>query len=222
MDAEKKVELFRQGYAEDPETKKKGGFDYIPWSLLAKYLKTTYPDAVIGAEYHPETHMPQFLDAAGYGFVRVYLCLDGNSIAVRLDHPITNHTNKPIKNPLPDDVSNSLMRARAKIISMETGYGLRLWTQEDVPQDAKPAKKTPAKSASGAASASTASASNPDAPGKEDAMSLIDHCSTVEAVLSLYKRCEARAISEKWKDLLVDICAGRKNLLNGDVGKEAL
>jgi hypothetical protein len=56
-------------------------------------------------------------------------------------YPILNHMNKPIENPTAFDINNAQMRAFAKLFSMMTGFGLSLYTGEDLTQYEAPAPK---------------------------------------------------------------------------------
>jgi hypothetical protein len=116
-------------------TEKKGNLTYLSWASAVEILGKHFPD------HDFDTTFDKFDD----GTVMVYSQLtirDGEeSYTRRMWLPVMDHRNNAITNPDARKISDAMMRALAKNISVSTGLGLYVYRGEDIPSAEAEAKK---------------------------------------------------------------------------------
>jgi|TARA_Y100000310_G_scaffold90528_1_gene87792 hypothetical protein len=110
----------------------KNGFNYMSWSNVWKHLKMQYPDA----EYNPKffNDMPFLETPLGY-YVATELKLTKDSEVKTYMHPVLNYSNKAELKPTVMTINTSIKRCLVKQIAIETGLGLSMYSNEDLPPD---------------------------------------------------------------------------------------
>jgi len=116
-------------------TEKKGNLTYLSWASAVEILGKHFPN------HSFDTQFEKFDD----GTVMVYSHLtirDGEESFTRhMWLPVMDHRNNAIENPDARKISDAMMRALAKCISVATGLGLYIYRGEDLPQAEVEAKK---------------------------------------------------------------------------------
>lgn len=108
-------------------TEKKGNLTYLSWASAVEILGNHFPN------HSFDTQFEKFDD----GTVMVYSHLtirDGEESFTRhMWLPVMDHRNNAIPNPDARKISDAMMRALAKCISVSTGLGLYVYRGEDIP-----------------------------------------------------------------------------------------
>mgnify|MGYP003141556983 CR=1 FL=1 len=112
---------------------KKGGLDFLSWSMAWRMLKQHAPKATFEVHLAPDG-TPFFPHGNGGGFVRVSVST-GELVKTTHTcvHPVLDGRNKPIMKPSVFDCNKAVHRALAKACGYH-GLGLTLWTGEDLPE----------------------------------------------------------------------------------------
>ena len=111
---------------------RKGNLDYISWANAWATLKQNYPNAQRKVYEHDHTGFNYFTDGRT-AWVKVGIVVD------EIEHidylPIMDFKNNAIgvDRITATDVNKAIQRSTAKAIAMH-GFGLSLWTGEDVPE----------------------------------------------------------------------------------------
>jgi len=149
--------LWQQGLETDVTAmmEKKGKFTYLSWVYAMASLKGIYPMARVGevdfkrklkigvdgqgGDLFEEVEVPYLQTEQGF-FVRAWIeKLPGMGIITHT-FPILDYTKKkeapqPMKDPSCFDINTAIMRAKTKLIAIETGIGFHIYAGEDIPDD---------------------------------------------------------------------------------------
>tara|TARA_Y100001970_G_scaffold82815_1_gene104832 strand:+ start:2281 stop:2874 length:594 start_codon:yes stop_codon:yes gene_type:complete len=111
--------------------KKRGRYNYLPWSWAWDTLTKHYPESSFDFKSHQLE--------GGTWEVECFLSIrqgdkkhEGKGWL-----PVMDHKNQPIKNPASTDLNNTKMRAWVKAIAIVTGLGLYIFAGEDMPEKSK-------------------------------------------------------------------------------------
>jgi len=104
-------------------TEKKGMFTYLPWAHAADILLQLDPMAT-WEHSAPETYNDTMM---------VYCTVHAFGKSMKMQLPVINFKNQPIKNPNCVDVNNAMQRCLAKAIAVH-GLGLYIFQGEDLPE----------------------------------------------------------------------------------------
>jgi Protein of unknown function (DUF1071). len=120
------MSTFVGNYTEDVSkyVEKKGGLDYLSWGYAQK--KARELDESFEWELVPLENGKLVHD----GMVKVRMVFLGKEY--RHYFPILDYRNKAIANPNGFDINTAQMRGMAKLFAMVSGYGLSLYTGEDI------------------------------------------------------------------------------------------
>lgn len=111
--------------------KSKGG-TYIPYNRMVTILREYYPEAT------PMLDSYQSLADNGSVVLAVFLDWGEKGRSPLMHYPVMNHgigQHGAVSLPDSREFTDSLYRAYAKLISMETGLGWSCWLEEPDPQD---------------------------------------------------------------------------------------
>lgn len=111
---------------------RKGNLDYISWANAWATLKQNYPDAQRKVYESEHTGFNYFTDGRT-AWVKVGIIVEGIE---HIDYlPIMDFRNNAVNvdKVTATDVNKAIQRSTAKAIAMH-GFGLSLWTGEDVPE----------------------------------------------------------------------------------------
>ena len=111
-----------------PHLKQKDRFDYIPHMRCHQLMKKHAPGYAHGVEHAGEwSGPPYFKDDQGESYVIVWVEVDGHRETEV--YPVTNHSNRPIKNPSSFDVNSAIKRAFVKCCALH-GLGISVFLGE--------------------------------------------------------------------------------------------
>lgn len=116
------IELYEENVTK--YTEKKGNLTYLSWSYAQKKGRELDPD--FNWELIPKNDETLVHD----GMVLVQITFKGKPY--RHYFPILDYKNKAIANPNGFDINTAQMRGMAKLFAMVSGYGLSLYTGEDI------------------------------------------------------------------------------------------
>lgn len=108
---------------------KKGDFNYLTWAWAWGILMEHCPDATFDNELNADGY-PCFLDANGYGMVRVTLSIGEKCHCENF--PVLDYRNKAIQNPDSFAVNTALKRCLVKCMAY-FGLGHYIYAGEDLP-----------------------------------------------------------------------------------------
>lgn len=110
------------------QMEKKGGFNYLSWAWAVDVLLQHDPDA----EWHYE-EPTVFQD----GTMMVHCVVDAFGKSRKMQLPVMNHKNEPVKNPNAFQINAAMQRCLVKAIALH-GLGLYIYAGEDLPEAEKP------------------------------------------------------------------------------------
>lgn len=137
MENKKNIIMFSENYDLDVSklVEKKGKFNYISWSHCQQLGKKWFHEFTwrMVPFINTQTGEMELLwgKESAY-FVKLEMTING--ITEEHMYLVTDNMNKPIQSPNATHINNSQMRGFAKLFSMMTGAGLKLYTGEDLTQ----------------------------------------------------------------------------------------
>ena len=106
-------------------TKKKGKFDYLPWSVAIREVTKLYPDFTW--DFKEWDGLPFLKTECGY-FVGCSVVISG--IERKSTLPVLDFKNQVCQAPKANDINKAQLRCLTKTIAMH-GLGLDLWAGDD-------------------------------------------------------------------------------------------
>ena len=110
-------------------SKKKGQYEYIPWSVAMREVLKVFPDA--SWEVINYDNLPYLKTDVGY-FVACSVTINELTRSIML--PVLDYRNNVIPKPNASQINNSQMRALTKALALH-GFGLSMWAGEDINDD---------------------------------------------------------------------------------------
>lgn len=110
----------------------KQNLTYIPWGVSLQVMKTY--DSTLDVTYveNPKNDSIYFGNENIGFYLLVYLTRNGERISENLTHAVRDYRNKAVKTGLDiTHITNSLQRAIAKCVAINTGIGMTLYSQID-------------------------------------------------------------------------------------------
>tara|TARA_R110002012_G_scaffold262505_3_gene444824 strand:+ start:363 stop:944 length:582 start_codon:yes stop_codon:yes gene_type:complete len=116
-------------------SKKKGQYEYIPWSVAMREVLKVFPDA--SWEVINYDNLPYLKTDVGY-FVACSVTINELTRSIML--PVLDYRNNVIPKPNASQINNSQMRALTKALALH-GFGLSMWAGEDINDDEQKVKE---------------------------------------------------------------------------------
>ena len=118
-------------------TEKKGSLTYLSWASAVEILGKHFPD------HDFDTTFEKHDDGTVMVYAHLTICDGGETYVRSMWLPVMDHRNNAIQNPDSRKISDAMMRALAKCISVSTGLGLYVYRGEDIPTAEVEAKSHP-------------------------------------------------------------------------------
>lgn len=125
----------------------KGGMDYLPYSDAIRLFRLYFPELGFGCEVNPATqgYIFEELDGRGY-FVKPYVYDQEGNKSCPLYFCVLNFRNAAVlptdkekdgKSPTANSqlFNKAIYRSIVKVIAIETGIGLKLWTRDSLEEE---------------------------------------------------------------------------------------